>query len=410
MVNYVRTAGQQIVNNVVRRALGGRRGVGNNTSDFQNLNRVGKGSTRGVGHGAGQGNPESYQTLSFPLDVLSDPHMGNHGHYIQFFVNVQDKAKIKFNVKESAAKNTVTATKQFLTPKGITIGQALRDAYSKNIQNEGQENYHNLLDPRNTLINPYQDTANIKKQLDSLSDPEEPFKVKRAATTRSSTCINMYMPAQIQASYNANYTDTQIGAFTEQALQAFDQLMAGSFDDFGVTVAGASEPVKETIMQMMTTLVGTLGPLFGGTEEVRQMREGAIIADKLELAFKGVPKRNFSYTFKMMPRNEDETEQVRAIVKAFKSNMLPETFNANSRRLIVPNTFHIQYMYVNDINHYLHKIGECVLETMNVSYGGDRYKTFTAVPGEGAPPVETTLTLNFKEFHFLTRKDIEDGY
>ena len=180
MVNYVRTAGQQIVNNVVRRALGGRSGVGNNTSDFKNLNRVGKGSTRGVGHGAGQGNPESYQTLSFPLDVLSDPHMGNHGHYIQFFVNVQDKAKIKFNVKESAAKNTVTATKQFLTPKGITIGQALRDAYSKNIQNEGQENYHNLLDPRNTLINPYQDTANIKKQLDSLSDPEEPFKVKRA--------------------------------------------------------------------------------------------------------------------------------------------------------------------------------------------------------------------------------------
>ena len=95
MVNYVRTAGQQIVNNVVRRALGGRRGVGNNTSDFQNLNRVGKGSTRGVGHGAGQGNPESYQTLSFPLDVLSDPHMGNHGHYIQFFINEQENAKIK---------------------------------------------------------------------------------------------------------------------------------------------------------------------------------------------------------------------------------------------------------------------------------------------------------------------------
>ena len=47
---------------------------------------------------------------------------------------------------------------------------------------------------------------------------------------------------------------------------------------------------------------------------------------------------------------------------------------------------------------------------MNVAYGGDRYKTFTAVPGKGAPPVETTLTLNFKEFHFLTRKDIEDGY
>ena len=112
----------------------------------------------------------------------------------------------------------------------------------------------------------------------------------------------------------------------------------------------------------------------------------------------------------MMPRSEPEMEQVRSIVTAFKQNMLPETVSADSRRLIVPNTFHIQYMYVNDVNNYLHKIGECFLETMNVSYGGDRYKTFTAVPGEGAPPVETTLTLNFKEFHFLTRKDIKDGY
>ena len=410
MVNYVRTAGQQIVSNVVKRALGGRRGVGNNTSDFQNLNRVGKGSTRGVGHGAGQGNPESYQTLSFPLDVLSDPHMGNHGHYIQFFVNEQESAKIKFGEKSSAAKNTVTATKQFLTPKGITIGQALKDAYSKNIQNEGQENFHNLLDPRNKLINPYQDTSNIKKQLDSLADPKEPFRAERASTTRSSTCINMYMPAQVQTQYTANYTDTQIGALSQQALQAFDQIMNQNFNEFGETVANMTEPAKELIMQMMTTMVGTLGPMFGGIEETRQMREGRIIADKMELAFKGVPKRNFQYTFKMMPRSESEMEQVHEIVKAFKSNMLPETFNANSRRLIVPNTFHIQYMYVNDVNNYLHKIGECVLETMNVAYGGDRYKTFTAVPGKGAPPVETTLTLNFKEFHFLTRKDIEDGY
>ena len=406
MVNYVRTAGQQIVNNVVRRALGGRSGVGNNTSDFKNLNRVGKGSTRGVGHGAGQGNPESYQTLSFPLDVLSDPHMGNHGHYIQFFINEQENAKIKFGEKPSATTNYKNHAKKVLNYKNDELGKAFKEEWTKRVQNTYNENFDEMNKVMGTKIM----TDPTQAQLERIYNPNEAFKLKRRKTFRSSTCINMFMPAQIQATYTANYTDTQIGAFSEQALQAFDQLMAGSFDNFGETIANASEPVKETIMQMMTTLVGTIGPLFGGIEEARQMREGNIIADKMELAFKGVPKRNFQYTFKMMPRNEAETEQVRTIVKAFKQNMLPETFNANSRRLLVPNTFHIQYMYVNDINHYLHKIGECVLETMNVSYGGDRYKTFTAVPGEGAPPVETTLTLNFKEFHFLTRKDIEDGY
>ena len=406
MTNYVRTIGQQIVSNVVKRALGGRGRGSNNSSDFNKLDRVGKSSTTGVGHGASAG-VDSYQTLSFPLDVLSDPNMGNHGHYIQFFINEQNAAKIKFNEKSSAIDNTKTALKQFSMPySNKAIGAALREEYTKRVQNYYNENFDAVNKAMGTNIT----TGQTQAQRDFALNPKEPFKVVRAPTTRSSTCINMFMPAQVQTTYSANYTDTTIGAFSEDALQAFDQLMAGSFDDFGKTVAGASEPVKETIMLMMTTLVGTLGPLFGGLEEVRQMREGRIIADKMELAFKGVPKRNFSYTFKMMPRSEPEMEQVRSIVTAFKQNMLPETVAANSRRLVVPNTFHIQYMYVNDVNNYLHKIGECVLETMNVSYGGDRYKTFTAVPGEGAPPVETTLTLNFKEFHFLTRKDIKDGY
>ena len=92
--------------------------------------------------------------------------------------------------------------------------------------------------------------------------------------------------------------------------------------------------------------------------------------------------------------------------------MMPEFAGGNrsGRKLRVPNTFDIQYMYNGDNNDYLHHISTCVLTNMDVTYGGDRYKTFTAVPGKGAPPVETTLTLNFKEFHFLTRKDIEDGY
>ena len=43
---------------------------------------------------------------------------------------------------------------------------------------------------------------------------------------------------------------------------------------------------------------------------------------------------------------------------------------------------------------------------MNVTYGGDRYKTYTAT-AEGAPPVETTITLNFQEMEMITREAIE---
>ena len=55
MVNYVRTAKQAIVSNVVRRALGGRsRSGASRSDDFSRLNRTGPGTTTGTGHGAGK--------------------------------------------------------------------------------------------------------------------------------------------------------------------------------------------------------------------------------------------------------------------------------------------------------------------------------------------------------------------
>ena len=97
-------------------------------------------------------------------------------------------------------------------------------------------------------------------------------------------------------------------------------------------------------------------------------------------------------------------------------NMLPEGMISDEdkgeytiKRLRVPNTFDIKYMYVGRENQYLHKISTCVLENMNVTYGGDRYKTFDGNE-DGAPPVETTMTLNFKEMELITKQRAQEGF
>ena len=79
------------------------------------------------------------------------------------------------------------------------------------------------------------------------------------------------------------------------------------------------------------------------------------------------------------------------------------------KNLKIPNTFDIKYMYVGRENQYLNKISTCVLESMNVTYGGDRYKTFDGNE-DGAPPVETTITLNFKEMELITKQRAEEGF
>ena len=61
-------------------------------------------------------------------------------------------------------------------------------------------------------------------------------------------------------------------------------------------------------------------------------------------------------------------------------------------------------------NQFINKISECVLTNMNVSYGGDRYKTHEGIDGDGAPPIETTISLSFSELELITREKIHEGF
>jgi len=74
-----------------------------------------------------------------------------------------------------------------------------------------------------------------------------------------------------------------------------------------------------------------------------------------------------------------------------------------------PSTFEIKYMYQNAENNYLNKVSECYLRSMDVDYGGGRYKTFRG-NDVGAPPLETTITLNFGEIELITRERAVEGF
>ena len=218
----------------------------------------------------------------------------------------------------------------------------------------------------------------------------------------------MFMPAQVQTTYGVQFTDTQIGLFTGDALSVFDDLTTsgGSTERAMETIQTiGTESLPTSLVLMMQNTLGAL-PGLGGLREARGITTGEIISDRLELAFKGVDKRSFQYTFKMIPKSAAESEEIRKIVYMFKRNMLPEFVGgSNGRKMVVPNTFDIEYMYNAKHNEYLHKIGTCYLQNMSVSYGGDKYRTYSETDN-GAPPVETSITLSFKELDLITRESI----
>ena len=362
------------------------------------------------------------KAFTFPLDVTnSDQGLGNHGHYMLFFINEQQDSQISFGRKQADAQGSASILKaraengisEFIRTATDTISASGFGQEFETVKNKlGLDSLIDGLSQNvgESTIDPKELQGKGKSTIEQSNNTA---RVDRKPTTRLDTAIALYMPPTINVSYTANYTDTEIGAL---GAKISDSLQQGTAKD--VIKDLMSDQTKDEMVDAATKgLLAVAGGIPGaqGARELFEMQKGFIMTNRMELAFKGLPKRGFQYTFKMIPKSEEEANEIKNIVDAFKINMLPEGMSVDDKsgftgkRLKIPNTFDIKYMYVGKENEYLHKISTCVLESMNVSYGGDRFKAFDG-NSKGAPPVETTMTLNFKEMELITKQRAQEGF
>jgi len=373
--NFLEGVATQVINTGLRKVAGNIPGLnisinsGSNASDTYSLT-------------APTGNLQNY---TFPLDVTSDAGLGNQGHYMMFYINQQNHAKLNFGGK--GGKSPRATSKRY-------------------------NNLDSIVKPSTTgqLLNQGVGLFSASSSAVQRALPQK-VNVKRAPTTRMTTAIAMYMPATVTTGYTTQYTDTEMGFLTANAIDAYEKFAQGNMRGGLNEIGSMDQNLAAALQAMMLNTLGAL-PGLAGVKAAAEMRSGVVLSDRMELAFKGIDKRTFQYEFKMNPKSEEEAKEIRNIVNAFKFNMLPEFEGSDSagRKLIVPNTFDIQYMWNGAENHFLHKISTCVLESMNVSYGGDRYKTHAGIGGDGAPPIETSLSLTFKELDLVTREKAVEGF
>ena len=399
-------------------------GKSNDNSKYKKLNRP--------------QSPNQVDNLTFPLDVGSDPGVGNHGHYIMFNIFQQDHATIKFgggtltdsmhksgieNLKKTKASYFGASEEAFNKIRGVTGGQTasvgsvgadiptgLKTAEGF-IPSLAADNYitDQIIEGASANVKEYERiTGEDITKHDSTKGMA--LHVTRKPVSKLKTAITLYMPASVQVTYGATYNDQEIGSLTEAAAQGIKDFLNKNYEGTANTLLEATQTLADNASQFLLGMAQNV-PGLRGAIDLEAMRAGRIISNRMELAFRGITKRSFQYTFKMIPRSKEESDMIRKIVHAFKFNMLPEFMGGDigGRKLIVPNIFDIEYMYNGNLNNYLHKISRCVLESMNVTYGGDRYRTYTATK-EGAPPQETNISLNFKEMEMITRRRVEEGF
>ena len=145
---------------------------------------------------------------------------------------------------------------------------------------------------------------------------------------------------------------------------------------------------------------------------------GQIINPNTELLFNGIKLRSFNFSFDFAPRNADEAEKVRKIIRTFKKNMAPTTTDLKtstssesstiSKGLFLksPNVFQLTYKSGNSDHPFLNKFVIAALTSMNVNYtGSGTYMTYS----DGLKsPVHMKMDLSFQELSPVYSEDYTD--
>ena len=71
----------------------------------------------------------------------------------------------------------------------------------------------------------------------------------------------------------------------------------------------------------------------------------------------------------------------------------------------MPSVWEIKYYWIDHENIMMNKILMSALANMSVKYGGDRFATYT-----DGTPVQTELTLQFKEIELINQELVKKGY
>ena len=207
-----------------------------------------------------------------------------------------------------------------------------------------------------------------------------------------SDVINLYVDGPPTVRYNAQYSNKDLGTIAG---------LAGGGTDAIASTEGASAVLMQFAKIPQMAGVNT-ADIIGASSKV------ALNPFK-EVLFESIDFRAFNFKYKFMPKSKEEAKTVYKIIELFKFHMHPE-LSANKLFFIYPSEFEITYFFNNRPNNkdgggYFHKFKPCVLENMDVTYGGDIFSSF----GDGNP-TEINVTLTFRETEILTKKQIKDGY
>lgn len=229
--------------------------------------------------------------------------------------------------------------------------------------------------------------------------------------------VKLFLPTALTFNDGFNYDTPSLGATGAMAFGAVSQgegALRSGVDAFSKGITSLTDSVLGKTTGGDLTRLGAirLANTVGGAE----IAEGISIAGAVTMnpntraAFKGVSIREFTFTFKFIPKSKEESKTVEDIIKRFRKAAYPESISAAGidYGFKFPDLFDIKVIYDTADGKKVRvgqKFQKCFLKGISTSYN----PSTMSFHKDGAP-AEIDLTLNFVEEKTLDREAIMKEY
>ena len=255
------------------------------------------------------------------------------------------------------------------------------------------------------------DEESLIYPLDLRDNPDRPVIVFKAIEKKDNAGhlkmhrIYFPCPPSVQFSDGANYNSLDLGSFGGSAAAAAGAAysagsISGGIGAFAGSLAQQSKSVKSG---EAAALVAQRLALGDNLRSIAGLVTQTVVNPNTNTFFQGNTVRTFSFNFKMIARNEQESEQINAIHQKFRKFTYADASAGNNLTLSYPPVWNIDFMNlgVGLDNRFIPKIYACYLTSVNSTLNS----TSGMFHKDGAP-IEVDVSVTYQETRALNRTDI----
>lgn len=213
--------------------------------------------------------------------------------------------------------------------------------------------------------------------------------------------IRLPIPKELNDTVNVQYSQTELGPLIGASVDSIAaQLQGGqnrSFDSIvnqvgGIAAGAATQSLLgaaagTTIGSAVTTLVSAASSL-----------SGLAINPFQTVLFKSPNFKKHRFSWRLVPKNEQESKNIEFILRLFKYHMLPGISVAGSVFFSYPEILEVKLFPKDE---YLYRFKPCVVESVNVNYAPNGPSFYRA----SSAPTAVEFSISLQEIEIWTKAD-----